>query len=108
MANGSPDAHRSLSYPWFLSAPHAIPVPKWNVEMQQSSLPVAARRDGAGGAVDGDTLARLDALGGAGDADHGRDAVFAGDDRAVRDRPAHLHHQPTGGEEERRPPRVGG
>src|SRR5689334_24977512 len=63
--------------------------------------------DGPGRAVDRDAVAGGDRLRGTRDADHGGDAVLPGHDRAMGVRTAHLHHQSTGREEQRRPPGVG-
>ncbi len=58
--------------------------------------------------MDGDLPAVDDPIRGIGNAHHRGDSVFPGHRRAVRVRPAHLHHQATRGQEQRRPPRVGG
>ena len=62
--------------------------------------------DGAGVAVDGDDVAVGEARRGAGEADDGRHAVLAGEDRQVAERAAGLGDQPGEARDDRRETRV--
>lgn len=59
-------------------------------------------------AIDGHAYTLSDALHSAGNVDHGGDAVFAGDDGAMRDEAAGFGHQSGGAQKERCPGRIGG
>src|SRR6476661_2050708 len=64
-------------------------------------------RDQAAGSVDGDRLPGRDRAGGAEGTDHRRDAVLAGDDRAVAERTSGLGDDRCGSAEQGRPGRHG-
>src|SRR5215204_2652454 len=62
---------------------------------------------GSGGAVDGDELSRVEALGGVTGADDGGDSVFAGDERGVSGEGAAVGDDGGCSGEQRRPCRCG-
>src|SRR6266511_5160162 len=76
---------------------------RWGHSGTIGCLVLRYERDGAHRAVDRDRLPGADALGCSSDSDHRRNTILARDDRAMGHCAAHLHHQITGRQEERRP-----
>src|SRR5579864_5860677 len=68
---------------------------------------VLLKRDYPFRPIDRNLLACSDTLCGTQNADDRGDAIFAGNDRAVRYGSAHFHYQAASGEEERRPAGIG-
>jgi len=63
--------------------------------------------DGSGRTIYSDALASYDVLCSTGCTHNCRDTVLAGDDGSVGHHAAHFHDEASGGEEERRPARIG-